>query len=458
MTPALLPCPYMTDFYVLLGLYAVAGTGVSVAVMRKNAGQSEYFVGGGAIGWTVSAMTYAATTYSAFMMVGLVGLSYASGVGALIFELVYLVATVILLSVYGGRIWDLSREHSLVSPMELFRIRYGAQTAAAAALVAAIALIPYTAVQVIGLAVILEGYGISYQAGVVFAAVVIGVWALLGGLRGVAITDAIQGVFMLAVAVGALIWAGTEFQGFHLSRFPNSVWTPAFFVNLTLPWMFFALTNPQVLQRLFILKRRSDLRKMVILFAIFGLVFTLIVTAVGFAARYGTLSGAFPAPAGRDQVIVALLARMGRLLALPLALSIVFASVSTANSILLTLASVVSRDVMRRRGSALVGRAVVVVLTVVVAFFALTRPTALVELSVSSSRILMIFLPLLFGVLHLKTGGPVVGLATIIGGFAAALLFSSIVPAYSSVLTLATVTGIFALTHAVAGRQAVSKE
>ena len=174
----------MNGFYILLGLYAVAGTGISVAVMRKNRSQSDYFVGGGTIGWVVSAMTYAATTYSAFMMVGLVGLSYATGVGALIFELVYLVATVILLSVFGGRIWDLAREHNLVSPMELFSLRYGRPAATVGSVVAALALVPYTAVQVIGLAVILEGYGLSFTGGVLFAVVVIGLWALLGGLRG----------------------------------------------------------------------------------------------------------------------------------------------------------------------------------------------------------------------------------------------------------------------------------
>ncbi|MCG8481420.1 MAG: hypothetical protein MI724_20165, partial [Spirochaetales bacterium] len=105
----------MNGFYVLLGLYALAGTGVSIAVMRRNKTQGEYFVGGGTLGWVVSAMTYAATTYSAFMMVGLVGLSYGTGIGALIFEAVYLVATVILLSVYGGKIWDMARRHDLVS-------------------------------------------------------------------------------------------------------------------------------------------------------------------------------------------------------------------------------------------------------------------------------------------------------------------------------------------------------
>jgi len=433
----------MVDFYLLLGLYALAGTGVSVAVMKKNTGQSQFFVGGGAIGWVVSAMTYAATTYSAFMMVGLVGLSYASGVGALIFELVYLVATVILLGVYGGRIWHLGRTHGLVSPMELLGLRYGNATATAGAVLAAVALVPYTAVQVIGLAVILEGYGVSYSAGVAFAAVVIGVWALLGGLRGVAITDALQGIFMITVAVFALTWTNAEFQGFHFDRFPNAVWTPAFFVNLTLPWMFFALTNPQVLQRLFILERRQDLKKMILLFAVFGLVYTVIVTLVGFGAKYGTLAGVFPAPAGRDQVIVALIGRMGRALALPLALSIVFASVSTANSILLTLAGVVSRDILRKRNSVVAGRVAVVVLTAVVALFALTRPTALVELSVASSRILIVLLPLLFGVLHNRRGGVATGLLTIIGGAIAAIGSGNLWPAYSSVITLGTVIVLF---------------
>ena len=439
----------MNGFYILLGLYAVAGTGISVAVMRKNRSQSDYFVGGGTIGWVVSAMTYAATTYSAFMMVGLVGLSYATGVGALIFELVYLVATVILLSVFGGRIWDLAREHNLVSPMELFSLRYGRPAATVGSVVAALALVPYTAVQVIGLAVILEGYGLSFTGGVLFAVVVIGLWALLGGLRGVAITDALQGVFMLAVAIAALVWVRRTVPGLETSTFPNQVWTPAFFINLTLPWSFFALTNPQVLQRVFILKRREDLRKMITLFAVFGAVFTVIVTIIGFGAKAGTLQGLLPEVATRDRVIVELMARMGRALALPLALSIVFASVSTANSILLTLSSMFTRDVFRRRGGTGAGRLVILALTAIVGLFALTRPTTLVELSVASSRILMVFLPLLFGVFFLRDTGRWSALATLVGGSVAAVLLGQLVPAYSSVMTLGAAIVLFAAGHVV---------
>ncbi len=435
----------MNNLYILLGLYAAAGTGISLAVMRKNTSQRDYFVGGGAIGWIVSAMTYAATTYSAFMMVGLVGLSYASGVGALVFEMVYLIATLILLSVYGRRIWILAREHQLISPMELFSLRYGEITARVGAVVAALALVPYTAVQVIGLAVILEGYGIGFQTGVLFAVGVIGLWTLLGGLRGVALTDTIQGVFMLVMAIVALVWIQGTYGGYELSTFPNAVWTPAFFINLTLPWAFFALTNPQVLQRIFILDKLEDLRKMILLFGIFGGVYTFLVTFIGFGAQSGTVGGLLPEVANRDEVIVAVMGQMGDTLALPLALSIVFASVSTANSILLSLSSLVTRNLVDRRRDTLSGRVIMILLTALVGIFALIRPDTLVELSVSSSRILMVFLPLLFGIFHLQKGGPWSGLLTLIGGFGSTLLWGQWLPAYSSVLTLITVCLLFGI-------------
>lgn len=447
----------MGDFAILLGAYLVLGTVISILVARRNRTASQFFVADGALGWVVTAMTYAATTYSAFMMVGLVGLSWSSGVGALVFELVYLVATVILLGVYGPRIWDAARADGAISPMEILSSRFGAPTATVGTVLAAIALVPYTAVQVIGLAVIMEGFGVTFTSGVIFAAVVIVVWALLGGLRGVAITDALQGAFMFVLAILALRWVGQSFDGFELSTFPNAVWTPRFFVNLTLPWAFFAVTNPQVVQRIFVLKEKRDLPRMITLFAVFGLIYTLIVTYVGFGAKAGTLAGVFPEVLGQNDVIVAILGRMGRGLALMLALSIVFASVSTANSILLTLASMVTRDVVGRdRGTAMVGRAVVVVLTAAVALFALTRPSAVVQLSVATSRLLMIFLPLLFARFHLKTPSRWSGPITLVAGFAMALLFGRVAPAFSSVLTFGTAFAIFAVAHTAETRRTVT--
>jgi len=435
----------MAPVVLLGGIYGLAGTVISILVMRARQSQEDYFLGGRAIGWVISAMTYAAPTYSAFMMVGLVGMSYATGVGALIFEMAYLVATLILLSIYGARMWELGRQKGFISPMEMFSDRYGPLTGTLGAIVAFVALIPYTSVQVIGLALIFQNYQIGFTTGILIAAAIICIWALLGGLRGVAITDALQGAFMIALAVAAVVWCGRRFGGVELSTFPNKVWTPVVFVNLTRPWCFFALTNPQVVQRLFILKEKRDFRKMLVLFGVFGFLYTAIVTIVGFSAKFGTLSGTFPQVADRDTVIVHVLGQMGRWLALPLALTIIFAAVSTANSIILTLSSMLTRDVLRQKRSAWFGRLFIVVLTLLVVLFSLTRPNYLVELSVSSSRILMVFLPLFLGLFHLKAGGRLAGVLTLVGGGALAILFGSLGLRLSSVWTLLAALGMFFL-------------
>lgn len=433
----------MGGFYVLLGLYAAAGTGISLAVMRRGRGQRGYFVADGALGWVVAAMTYSATTFSAFMMVGLLGWSYRHGVGTLIFELVYLVSAVLLLSLLGPRIWDLARRHDLVSPMELLALRYGRWTARLGAVAAAVALVPYTSAQVMGLAIVMEGFGVTYPTGVAAASFIIAVWALIGGLRGVALTDAIQGAVMLGAAVAALVWTAGRYEGVTVSRFPNAFWSPRTFINITLPWAFFALTNPQVVQRIFVLRERRDLRRMVVLFSGFGLLYTLIVTFIGFSARFGTEQGLLPLIEDRDGVIAVLLGRMGRVLSLVVALSIVFAAVSTSNSILLTLSSMVSRDLVRRDPGVRAGRGALVALTLVIAVFALRRPGTILELSVASSRLLLVFVPLMLGVLFAPGAGRFAGLLTLGAGFPAALVLGRLVPGYSSGLTLAAVTVLF---------------
>ena len=434
----------MADFIVILVLYLAVGTGIVIVVHRSRQSQEDYFVGGRKIGGAVSALTYAATTYSAFMMVGLVGLAFKTGIGALIFELCYLASTVVLLSTYGRKIWERGRAKGLISPMELFSERFGSATRTIGTLVAMIALIPYSATQMIGLALIFQNYGgFSFVIGAAFAAVIIALWAILGGLRGVAFTDAIQGVFMLVVALIGVFWVGNRFRGFELSTFPNFFWTPALFINLTLPWIFFALTNPQVVQRLFIPRDRRAFKRMIVYFSIFGLIYTLIVTLIGFSARFGMEQGIFPDVADRDTVIIEILGQMARWLSLPLALSIIFAAVSTANSIVLTLSSMVLRDVFRQNARVWLGRGMIVLLTGLVFLFSLSRPNYIVELAVASSSILLSFLPLIFGIFHWKHGGMFTGIITIIGGTATAIVLGIMKVPLSSVYTLVVSFALF---------------
>ncbi|HNZ87714.1 MAG TPA: sodium:solute symporter family protein [Methanofastidiosum sp.] len=423
----------MDSIVILIGIYAILGTLIAL-YSRGAKTQESFFIGDRNISGVVSALTYAATTYSAFMMVGLVGLAYATGVGALGFELTYLVGTIFFLSYYGPKIWKIAKEKGIVSPSGLLESRYGIKTAKTAAIISLLALIPYTSVQLTGVALILEkNSNINFSTAILIVGILIALWAFLGGLRGVALTDSIQGVFMIIVAIFALIWVSLKFDFSAISSMgdlmyvPNSVWTPKFFLNLTIPWFFFALTNPQVFQRMFIPKDLSALRKMIVYFGIFGLLYTVIVTLIGIELKVMTVQGLFPLVQYRDNVTPTLLSLMPEWLSIILALSILAAAITTANSIVLTLSSMVSKDLVKEKGI-LFGRISIVIITIFIGLFAIKKISYIVELSVLSSTILLCLLPLILGIFHFKFGRDITGVVTLVGGFltAASLSFFKI--------------------------------
>lgn len=419
----------MNSMLILIGIYAVIGT--AIALYSKGAKtQESFFIGDRNIGGVVSALTYAATTYSAFMMVGLVGLSYATGVGALGFELVYLVGTLFFLSFYGPKIWKIAKEKGVVSPSGILEHRYGLKTAKATAIISLIALVPYTSVQLTGVALILEkNANLNFSTGILIVGILIALWAFLGGLRGVVLTDSIQGILMISVSIIALFWVSAKVDFSQVSSLgnlmyvPNPIWTPKFFLSLTIPWFFFALTNPQVFQRMFISKDLQALRKMIVYFGLFGVLYTVIVTLIGIELKILTLKGLFPLVEYRDNVTPTLLSIMPEWLSLLLALSIMAAAITTANSIVLTLSSMVSRDIVKEKGI-LYGKTAIILLTAVIALFAVRKVSYIVELSVLSSTILLCLLPLVFGLFHFKIGKDLTGVLTILSGFLASVILT----------------------------------
>ena len=405
----------------VLGAYLAVGTLLAYASRKMLRGWSdrEFFVAGGRLGGLLSAMTYAATTYSAFMIVGLVGLTYATGVGAFGFELAYYIATVTLLIVFAPRVWRMARERGWVSPGEALADLYGSRiVAVAASLLYLVALIPYASAQLKGIgeafAGVASGAGIPvdpYMAGLALAVLVMVVWSLLAGLWSVAVTDAFQGLWMIAAATGLLAWLAIRLDSSGLSPLEavsslssegltglEGYWPLPVFLAFTVPWIFFAVTNPQVVQRLYVPRNERSVSDMIRWFAVFGLYFTVVVTLIGLLARAGAEEGILPwvDPKDRDAVTPTLMSIAHPALAAVVFTSIVAAAVSTADSILLTLASSVSRDLAaemgeRARRAAAVG-AVVLVAAAMLAIAA-SRQGFIVSLSVLSSLLLLPLAP-----------------------------------------------------------------
>jgi SSS family solute:Na+ symporter len=351
-------------FWVWFGIAIYIAMGLAIAVIARRGlgrGMSEFFLANRRVGGFISAGTYSATTYSAFMMIGLAGLTYLSGVGALGFELTYLCG-MFMMVFFLPRYWLAGKKYGYVSPLELLSDRYQSKwVGATAAILALVFLVPYAAVQLMGVGYLMNGVSggaIPVVAGIIIAVLCTIAWSNIAGMRSVAWTDTFQALIMivtsaavLGVVVAALGGFGSFFSKLE-SATPGLLTVPTakgafsinMFIGLALPWLFFLISNPQVSQRLFIPKSVTAMKQMLGGFLIFGFIYTMISVLWGFSATL-----LVPGLKNADLATPTLLS----LPIIPLALAIIVmigitaAAISTIDSILLTLSSVWARDIHR---------------------------------------------------------------------------------------------------------------
>ena len=420
--------------------------------VKTGKGVEEFYIAGRKIGGFVSALTYSATTYSTFMLVGLIGFTWAGGVGALGFELTYLMGTALLLVIFAPRFLLAGRRWGHVTPTELLSHRYENRAVGIiATLLCLTFLVPYVSVQATGSAYLLSTLtdgGISYQTGLLIIVAFIAVLAWWGGMRGVAWSDAAQALVMLVTSTALLFflvhlllggWGAfftsleTEYPALLTTPGPNAYFNFPKFLGLTLPWFFFALTNPQVSQRLFIPESLRSARTMIWGFLIFGFIITVNSTLLGLMAHV-----LYPALAEPDMVMPTLLAeKTPAIAALLVTLGILAAAVTTANSIILTLGSMVARDVYKAVGRTAterremqVGRSIILVMAAALIVFSWRPFGLIVELSVLSSAGLLALVPSLIGAFFWRKATATGALASMITGglVTAALYFGHLYP------------------------------
>lgn len=428
-----------TLVWIGVGIFALLGLVIAVAAARGNTGSAvDYYLGGRAFGGMVSGLSYAATTYSAFMLIVLTGLTYRGGVGALGFELIYF-SGLTLLVVFGPRFRLAAERYGFVTPAEMLGRRYGSHwVARATAILSLVFLMPYCTTQMAGIGLLLSqitGGAISLTAAVATGAVLAMLWTLVAGLRSVAWTDAVQAAIM---AVSALLAVGfvvaeiggpatfaervVEERGAWLDVPGPGLWSLGTFLALSLPWFFFPLSNPQVSQRLFVVRDVAAMRSMILWVLAFGLLFTLVSVIWGFAAlilapELEATSAATPALLATDAVPSAV--------ALFLTVGILSAAISTLDSIALTLGSMVARDLgsaqARDARQVMVGRIVVVLVILFASVFALRNAEIVEQLAALSAAGLVVSVPAIVGAFFWRRGTAAGALASLVGGTATAI-------------------------------------
>lgn len=427
--------------WAVIAVFAAFGFVIAVRAARTNSGTAgDYYIGGRDIGGMVAGLSYAATTYSAFMLVVLTGLTYRGGIGALGFELIYF-AGLSLLVIFAPRFWLVGKRWGFISPAEMIGARYGSRSVARAmAVVSIVFLLPYCTTQMAGIGLLLSGVtggGISLFQAVATGAALAMFWALLAGLRSVAWTDAAMSVVMfvsglLAVAFAVAALGGpAEFlatlQADHaewLTVPGPGLWSLPTFIALSLPWFFFTLSNPQVSQRLFILRDFRAMRRMILWVLGFGFIFTLVAVIWGLAALQ--LAPDIP---NTSMATPALLSSgvIPTWVVLFLIVGILSAAISTLDSIALTVGAMIARDVvpsMETHSDArqiFSGRLVIVAVVLFASYFALEQAAIVDQLAALSAAGLMVSVPPIVGAFFWRRGTAAGALAAIGGGAAVAV-------------------------------------
>ncbi|MFB6266228.1 MAG: sodium:solute symporter [Halodesulfurarchaeum sp.] len=242
----------------------------------------EYYLAGRTLGTVVLLFTTFATLLSAFTFFGGPNIAYRSGPEwILVMGLMDGVIFGTLWYVIGYKQWLVGRSQGYVTLGEMLGDRFG--SLGLRTMVAGISLFwlfPYVMLQQMGagsaLAALTEG-ALPYWAGAGLVTVFMIVYVILAGMRGVAWTDTLQGVFMLGMVWLAVAWflaavggvgeATATLQARHpeFLALGGGTYTPQFVISQAVAIAFGVAMFPQVNQRFFVGKSVTVLKRSFVL-------------------------------------------------------------------------------------------------------------------------------------------------------------------------------------------------
>ena len=201
-----MPDPATPDLGLLphfcLAGYLLFLLGIGIWGVRKSrSGEEDYYLAGRGQGWLVSSLTIMATFFSSAAMLGAPGAVYKEGVVFALFALnVPLSGAAIY--VLGNRIRKLGHTHGHVTPADLICKHYGNSVAlrCLVALIGFLYAVPYVVIQIQAGGIISERLFAgehAFEIGACLLSLVTMLYIMIGGMRSVAWTDALQGALLM---------------------------------------------------------------------------------------------------------------------------------------------------------------------------------------------------------------------------------------------------------------------
>lgn len=355
-----------TGGLVFIGLYVLSLLLVGWFGHRAKKANTleDHYLGGRTFGFGVLFLTLYATQYSGNSFMGFVGKAYRGG-----FPNLYLV--VAMMAVVGGyflfapRLHRLSRRRRYVTLGDYIQDRFSMRfLTVVIVLLGIFALGNYVLTNLLALgklAEVVSGGKVNFNVAVLLLAAVMLAYETMGGMRSVAWTDVTQGVILL-LSLGLIAFAlffhlgGPASVATELEAVRPDIWLPPD-LNQNITWLstallfFFGISMyPHAIQRIYAARDENTLRRSLQVMAFMPLVTTLILVFLGVMAI-----AIFPDLQGAESDKTTLL-MVGRLVEeIPallilgplLVAAVIAATMSTIDSALLAISSMVSNDLYR---------------------------------------------------------------------------------------------------------------
>lgn len=416
----------------LVGLYVLFLITIAFWVSRKSSSTStDYYLANREVGWLAFALTLFATWMSTFAFLGSPGFYYLRGVNWQMPHGYLVVASPFFLWFIGRRIWVLGTRHNFLTPGDLFAHVFNSSTARLlAAVICLVALVPYCLIQLVGIGKVIAATTdgqVSYELAVSITAISILIYSIVGGVRAVIWTDAIQAVIFGVILVGgaaSIVWSLADTDGLakaisnvdpNATSFnPETLGIP---ITLLVMWGFGYILSPHMWQRLYMTKSAENLSHGMLV----GTVAALLLIALPSLVIGMLANGSGISVSDSDTLMVAVFEQHANWLLPILLVGAVSAGMSTVDSQLLTASSIISHDILGFRNastSSWVGRITVMGGIALFIFLALSplKDGAIVLLASKGIGItLMLLIPLLYGLFSQKRNSGV-GVAMLIAG------------------------------------------
>ncbi len=388
--------------------YLLAMLGVGVWFARKNNSVDDFYLGGRKLGPFVTAMSAEASDMSSWLLMGLPGVAYLTGLAEASWTAIGLaIGTYLNWLIVARRIRRYSTRLDAITVPQFFSKRWGDDKnllAAIAAVVIIVFFIPYTASGFSACGKLFSTlFGMDYTVAMLVSAAVIVLYTVMGGFLAASFTDLVQSVIMTVALIVVLGFGVTRAGGMdavmanarslagYLSLAnihdpstgganPYSILT----ICSLLAWGLGYFGMPHILLRFMAIEDEKKLplsRRVATVWVVISMSVAIFIGVVGNGM---TKAGALDQLADAETIIVriaSLISDHGVLAALLAGIilaGILAATMSTADSQLLAASSSVSQNLMGEffgvkldgKKSMLLARGTMVVISLVAAFMA----------------------------------------------------------------------------------------